>query len=116
MGAITSWDNLPLELVSVIAHKVDCWDSLKILSAVCKSWNSAVSELKLLLPPKDPWLLLAEDSGLDFNSVLVTELEAMDEDDIDDNNNVDVGDPHANNNNDEGDNNNDIDNDPISTR
>ncbi|XP_074355942.1 F-box protein At2g26160-like [Apium graveolens] len=109
MGAATCWDNLPLELVSVIAQKVDCLDSLIILSAVCKSWNSAVSELKLLLPPKDPWLLLAEeDPGLDLNSVLVAELEAIpcmvDPNYID--NKVDV---RLADNNDEGDNNNDVD-------
>ncbi|XP_074335993.1 uncharacterized protein LOC141673160 [Apium graveolens] len=51
------------------------WTKLPRFSAVCKSWNSAASELNnqltSFLPHKYPWLLLAEDTGLDISACKV---------------------------------------------
>ena len=58
---MSKWADLPHFILYEIICRLSFFDDVFIVGAVCKSWQSVVNSLeKPLLPPKCPWLMLAE--------------------------------------------------------
>ena len=58
---MSKWADLPHFILYEIICRLSFFDDVFIFGAVCKSWQSVVNSLeKPLLPPKCPWLMLAE--------------------------------------------------------
>lgn len=77
------WKALPEKIIKLIAGRFDFLSDFIRFSGTCKSWNYVASELlgndKPWKASKYPWLLLAEDTGLDLSAVKVSSLNAVQE-------------------------------------
>ena len=57
-----NWADLPHLILYEIICRLSFFDDIFIFGAVCKSWQSVVNSLeKPPLPPKCPWIMLAEE-------------------------------------------------------